>query len=53
MFKFRVKLTRQQSKMSQINLNNKIAIVQTAKSRSLRNGVTMAMATVASANNQP
>jgi L-asparaginase/Glu-tRNA(Gln) amidotransferase subunit D len=44
-FNFKFKLTRQQSKMSQIRLNTKIAIVA--------QGGTMAMATVASANNQP
>jgi hypothetical protein len=52
-FNFKVKLTRQQSKMSRIHLNNKIAIVRTTKSRLSCNGVTMAMATAASANNQP
>jgi hypothetical protein len=53
MLNFKVKLTCQQSKMSQIHSNNKIAIVRTTKLWSPRNVVTMAAATAASTNNQP
>jgi hypothetical protein len=45
MFNFKVKLTRQQSKLSRIHPSNKIVIVV--------QGVMMAMATAVSANNQP